>query len=184
MLGPWDRAVFHWINHDLQSGLLDPVFWFFSLGVKETWLRLSLAALAMLLLFDSRRRPAVVQALLAFPLANLLSDAFKRGLPFPRPPAELADAHVMGPLLTSAGTMSAHAANMAAVATVFWLRCGKGWGGAWTLVAFLTGVSRIYVGAHYPSQVILGWAGGALCGFVICKVWDLIRTRRSLQRTG
>lgn len=36
------------------------------------------------------------------------------------------------------------------------------------LIAFITGVSRIYVGVHYPSDVFVGGLIGALASFVVC----------------
>ncbi|MCH8274930.1 MAG: phosphatase PAP2 family protein [Armatimonadetes bacterium] len=182
MLGPWDQALFRWINAGWSSPLLDQVFWFFSMGIKETWVRVGLAGVFLFLLIRRRARAAAIQAMFAWPLANELADVFKHGFQAARPHA---DAIFRVSELTSYGTMSAHAATMAAVATVMTLRLGR-WGLPWILVAFLTGLSRVYVGVHYPSQVALGWLGGFVCGWVIVKTWDAIvrLRRRRAQRTG
>ena len=48
----------------------------------------------------------------------------------------------------------------------------KWWGAIWVLVALLTGLSRIYVGVHYPSQVLLGYLCGVFCAFLVIKTWE------------
>ena len=42
----------------------------------------------------------------------------------------------------------------------------------WILVALFTGLSRIYVGVHYTSQVLLGWVCGALIALLTIKLGD------------
>lgn len=171
MLGAWDEALFRWINDGWASPALDPIFWFFSLGIKGWPLRIALAALIVVLLFYRRAtRVAVIASVVAVILANELSDFAKWAFVEARPSVALEDVRVLGNLLTSSGTISGHAANMASVAVVFWLRLGAGWGVPWAVVAFLTGLSRVYVGAHFPSQVILGWLGGALCGVIVALI--------------
>jgi undecaprenyl-diphosphatase len=64
---------------------------------------------------------------------------------------------------------------MTAVATAFWLFLGWKWGLPWVLIAFFTGLSRIYVGAHFPAQVLLGWAVGVGAGFFVYFILELIR---------
>lgn len=179
MLGPWDVSLFRWINSGWSSPILDPVFWFFSLGIKETYFRIGLGILFVVLLFlGARLRGTAILALLSFPLANELSDLFKNGFPALRPFSQLTDVVVLGNPMTSSGTMSAHAANMATIATVFWIRAGWKWGLPWAIVALLTGISRVYVGAHFPSQVIFGWTGGIVSGMVVAYTWRAIRELR------
>lgn len=164
-----DISLFRWINRWPDE--LEPFFRFLSEATKIWPGRILLAAVLIFCLSRPRLRTAAILGLLAFPLANECCDLLKNSLRMPRPCVELPGVLLRGDLLTSFGTASAHSANMACIAAVFWTFDRK-WGLAWTLVAFFTGLSRIYTGVHYPSQVLLGWAVGAVVGRVAVFVYE------------
>lgn len=71
--------------------------------------------------------------------------------------------------------VSTHAANTAAVAAaamLFWPVGWRGrrWRGLMLLLPLAVGWSRLYLGKHYPTDVLGGWAVGAVCA---CAVWGL-----------
>jgi undecaprenyl-diphosphatase len=171
-----NEALFRWINGwpEGWSGF----FWFLSEATKQNWVRIVLGAFVLaMLLAGSKTRRATIMALIAWGLANAMTDVLKFGISTLRPCVELADVHLRVGRLTSFGTASAHAANMAAVAFAFTATLGR-WGWPWIAIALLVGLSRIYVGVHYPSQVLLGWACGAFAGFLVVqmqRMWTRIR---------
>jgi undecaprenyl-diphosphatase len=127
----------------------------------------------------------VLEALAALPIANGLTDLLKHLVPEHRPYQELAGVipRPADNMTLSFGTASAHSANMAAIAFVFCYGLDW-WGVPWAVAALLTGISRVYVGAHYPYQVLLGWACGIFAGIVVTKAWELIvRSRKSVSNT-
>ena len=73
--------------------------------------------------------------------------------------------HVQLEPLFGGGFPSGHSASAAALAFFALARYGAR---AWPLLmlAFLGGVSRVYVGAHGVLDVLGGWTVGALCGTV------------------
>lgn len=114
-------------------------------------------------------------------ICNFFKDTFQ--MPRPNRVAELRESmhlvwdpikghhYLGGPY----GTVSAHAATSMAIYLIighalrdkkcyWWLM------GAWVV---MVGWSRIYMTAHFPSQVLFGWVLGAVLGYVI--IWLLER---------
>jgi undecaprenyl-diphosphatase len=44
--------------------------------------------------------------------------------------------------------------------------------------AFAVGLSRVYLGVHYPADVVAGWALGTAWVITLWLVWSTIRERR------
>ena len=173
-----DVGLFRWINGWPDS--LAPFFVFFSEATKTPFGKALFGVVGLSLLIYPKTRKAVVFAILAVVLANLTCDVLKAGLQGTRPCVDLADVNLRVGKLTSFGTASAHSANMAAVATVFLKLHGK-WGLIWLAVALITGLSRIYVGVHYPYQVAFGWLVGAFCAYLLLETWNVIHRRKTQQ---
>lgn len=172
----FDQSVFHWINH--WPDAFAPFFYFMSEATKILPGRLLLLAVLVALIANKKTRAITIVAVLSWPIANGVTDLFKAYLPMARPSVDYAEAIVRNARLTSNGTASAHSANMACIAAVFW-RGNWRWGAAWGAVAFFTGLSRIYNGVHYPSQVLLGWTVGALVGLAAYAAYRWVLKKRS-----
>lgn len=166
-----DVTVFKWIN-----GWPDDTapFWIFiTNAIKRTDGLILLGIITVALLVWGKSRKATVIALLSWPLSDAVTNVLKYMWKWSRPcwpsvVAEHPDFHVRVEALTSYGTASAHSANMMSIAVCFfWLHRPAGY--FWLVVAILTGISRIYVGAHWPSEVLLGWLCGAVCATIVVK---------------
>lgn len=175
-----DIRLFHWIND--WSAQWRGLYVFFSEATKETPVRIGIAVIALLLIAAGpTTRKAALLAIASIVVSNSLADGFKHSVAMLRPCVELPDATLRVGLLDSYGTASSHAANMAALAFVL-VYYFKWWGAPWVLVAILTGLSRIYVGVHYPSQVLLGYVCGLLSAFIVIKTWEAFVRRREAKR--
>lgn len=172
-----DEALFRWING--WPDAVAPFFVFMSEATKTSVGKVLFAILALAFLVRSNEtRKALFLGVAALGLANTITNVLKEGLPDLRPCVELSDITLRVGRLTSFGTASAHSANMASLATMFILVFG--WRGAfWVPVALAVGLSRIYVGVHYPSQVLLGWLCGVFASEVVFHVWQALLRLRS-----
>lgn len=170
-----DRAVFHWINR--WPGFWEAPMRFFSEALNYPWVKALLGIMLLAMIFSGRQtRRAAILALIAVPLSNFVTDLFKKGIPMPRPlnDPDLTDCIMRVGYADSAGTASAHAANMMAAGVMFLIHL-RWFGAPWLILAIFVGLSRIYNGAHYPSQVLLGWVVGAFMAISVHLIAERIR---------
>lgn len=119
---------------------------------------------------------------IAVGIANLFSHFSKKILERPRPDP-------MNHLVeeTNYSLPSGHAVGAAAFAMVLTLLVKRWWVGLVWIFAILVGLSRLYVGVHWPSDLLAGWVLGALAVFVIYRVFlkigPQIETHRQLAST-
>lgn len=182
---PIDRSLFYTINRWPEE--LRPFFFFLSEATKMMPVVIALTLLLLALVVNKSTRLMALATMVSWPLANGITDVFKAVGRMPRPCVDLPDAIVRVKMLTSFGTASAHSANMAAVATAMWMFGGWRWGLPWAVVAFFTGLSRIYVGVHYPSQVLLGWTCGVFAAFVVrhtVLAYQRLKANREVQASA
>ncbi|MBL8064687.1 MAG: phosphatase PAP2 family protein [Chthonomonadaceae bacterium] len=175
-----DLAVFRAINGWPEG--LRPFFVFLTNFTKEPAGLLILALATIGLIWWKPSRVPCILAVVCWPLADGATNLLKHWWQWPRPswPESLL-AHpefiVRVDPLTSFGTASAHSANMMTVATCF-LLFDRRLGAAWVTIAVLVGLSRIYVGVHWPSQVLLGWLVGAIVGTLAVLVYKKFGPRK------
>ncbi|MEP0767258.1 MAG: phosphatase PAP2 family protein [Fimbriimonadia bacterium] len=167
-MGGWDEVLFRWINEGWANPFFDHFMPFVTHLAKNPVgiAMLTLAWFAILIWGGSKGRRAALLVLPAVLISNELADLGKAHLGYLRPCVELPGVRVLGESLTSGGMPSAHAANMASVAAVLIAHLGRAWWPVW-LLPFVSGLSRVYIGVHYPSQVAVGWLLGTAVGLAI-----------------
>lgn len=170
-----DQALFRQIHLGWHRDWLDPVFFVVSstgLGWVQTIL--ILAALPWRKAASRRPsrlrgadwRPAVSPLLLAFGLASLINTGIlKKAIPRDRP-SNLPDAVPQESFFHNSFPSGHTATSFAIAATLCYLtwRTPRAWIGWLALVwAALVGLSRIYRGVHWPTDVL-----GAMCVGIGC----------------
>jgi undecaprenyl-diphosphatase len=188
-------AFFEWINQiDTQlflnlNGCNSNFFdWFFTFFTsKEVWFPLYLL---MVVLFVQKYRLQAIWVVLFFVLAIVISDQLsgliKDLVARQRPTHIPAIAHLINAPAGKGGAygfVSSHAANSFALTFLLGLLVKRRW--LWlalVLWALLTSYSRIYVGVHYPFDVICGGILGALIGWGVYKLLVLFDFRFQRKR--
>jgi undecaprenyl-diphosphatase len=173
-----DQSARFWvITHRL--GWLDGGMWI--LGVIGrgglVWLVIGLTVMLI-----RRATPAVLfELMLAIVLASLLANhVLKPLVSRERPFVSTPEILVIGARPGDASFPSGHAANAFAGATVLARRL-RAQRGVWWALAALIAYSRIYLGVHYPLDVIGGALLGYVCGVVAGRVGEATTSGRSVQ---
>jgi len=92
--------------------------------------------------------------------------------------------HLVGRCGGKFGFVSSHAANTFGVAVFLSLLFRKGWFTFGILLwALVVSYSRIYLGVHFPGDVICGAILGSGIGIAIFKVSDWLINRKKFQKS-
>ncbi len=161
-----DTALFRWINAGHRNPVFDGLMPFVTeagnwhVAILVTWT-------ALLLFGGGRGRTAALWVVPLLALSdqtssNLLKDFFARA----RPCNTLVDVHLLVGCSSSFSMPSSHAANFGAAAFHlgwFYRRAAP----LLAVLALLVGYSRVYVGVHYPFDVLVGFAVGVLAALAV-----------------
>ena len=126
-----------------------------------------LVALVVVVVLRSYR--AAVAAVAALIVATLAADGLKIVFGRPRPPAHLALVWVSGDSFPSTHAAATSAVAVAVLVAFPWGSRRTARTAALTLAALLVlvGVCMVYVGAHWPTDVLAGWLLGGTIGLVL-----------------
>ena len=163
-LSAWEAGVLLWIQNALRNPVTDPIVSFFThLGDGGV---LFIALTLLLLLFPKTRRVGLATALAllcSLLFTNvILKNLFHRVRPWVDFPALVPLVTENDPLSFPSGhTSAAFAFTMAFVRSDFKQRWVKV---AVVVLAICMALSRLYVGVHYPTDVLGGFIVGDLAG--------------------
>jgi undecaprenyl-diphosphatase len=171
----WDESLFHAING--MAGRSATLDWIMVELAKPGNLFYPVMLAACYWLWNNRREFLIGSAMLAavIGVADAMGTQLKGLVQRPRPCVTLADVHQ---LLGCGGAFafpSNHAANTAAAAAFFQVLYPRSGWISWPLVLAI-GLSRVYIGAHYMTDVIGGWVVGGMIGAGVA--WRLTRWSR------
>jgi membrane-associated phospholipid phosphatase len=165
-LGSRETAVFRLVNDLALPGWTWPGVWLvMQLGVIGAVPLVAVVALA------TRHLRLALDAVLAAGSIYLIAKVIKQFVQRGRPDSLLEQVNILGEPAGGLGYVSGHSAVAVALATVASPYLGRrARRVAWALAAAVC-LTRIYVGAHLPLDVLggaaLGWAAGALVHLVI-----------------
>jgi undecaprenyl-diphosphatase len=124
-----------------------------------------------------RRRAAVAAtaaAALALLVAQPIANAIDRARPFVAHPG---DSHLLIGRSTDPSFPSDHATGAFAIAVAVWAY-DRTFGAVFLVLALVLGFARVYVGTHYPGDIL----GGAILGALVALALRWGPLRRPLER--
>ncbi len=135
--------------------------------------------LSLVLLIPRKTRKAGVMSLTALVFSFLVNNLMLKNLVGRVRPYEVVEGLVpLIPRPWDYSFPSGHTGSSFASAWVFFRKLPR-WAGIFLLVrAGLIGLSRLYLGVHYPTDVLFGAVSGILCGYAAEIVVEQIVSRR------
>lgn len=163
-----DTALFFFLNRDCQN-------WLFDLIMPVFTHRMKIIVIPFLLLFFMKeKREALVIFGISFVsllLADGTSHALKELIGRERPCNSFQNVHLLVGCSQSFSIPSGHASNAFAFAAPFLFMTRDRLRYVFLGIAVFVSLSRVFVGVHYPSDVIAGVAVGILSSMVVIGIY-------------
>lgn len=177
-----DHSVFTFLNGIAYCSVLDAIMP--AVTRQENWYPLLGGLWIALLIWGGRRgRMTAVMLVIAVALSDQLSSNVLKPLVGRVRPCNALPLDEIRLLVRRSGALSfpsSHATNSFAIATVLVWR----WPGLAILFfafAIIIAYSRVYVGVHYPLDVVAGTVLGVVCGRA--AIWAVAAARRRWEKT-
>ncbi len=180
-LNELDTQAFLWLN-SLHSAFFDPIMLWIS-GKNEWYPMYAIIIGALIWRYKNRS----IAMLLTITLSVVVSDRVCSGFLKPfiqrlRPchePSLQKLVHLVGDCGGQFGFCSSHAANTFTLGTCLFLLLGKEFTSIkyFYVWAIIVSYSRIYVGVHYPLDVLAGAGIGVLASILCFKIYQRIINR-------
>lgn len=171
-----DKAALYWIADNLRW---EPLNTFFVLLTKLGNAGILWIVCSIVMLFFRRWRWAGISALVSMLICFLLGEVIVKNLVSRlRPPLEMTGYTALLTLPSGFSFPSGHTASSFAASGAYSRGVPKRWVKVMFFVlAALMGFSRLYVGVHYPTDVLAGAALGLAVGLVVWRLLQPLRER-------
>jgi undecaprenyl-diphosphatase len=172
-----------WLFNIINSGMANPATDSLMpiLTDKNTWLPIYIV-LFIWLIWKGGTRGRITFILLI--IGIIASDQISSSIMKPffdriRPCHELSDINLLVSCGAGKSFPSSHAANSFTAATIlFWYN--KSWGKYAFILAGLIAFSRVFVGVHYPSDILTGAVLGIFISFILIFLLKMINKKMKI----
>ena len=177
-----DGEILLWIQLYLRHEVLTPVLTFIThLGDKGLfWIVLSL----LLLIKKSTRKTGFLSLLSLLITFLIVNVCMKNGFARIRPYETLTDLLLLIEKQSDFSFPSGHSASSFASAVVLFKRLPKRYGIPILILAVLIAFSRIYMGVHYPTDILAGILIGSIVALLIVYVNKRIEKKKIMTNNG
>jgi undecaprenyl-diphosphatase len=159
-----DIEIFRFINTGMTAPFLDTVMVFMT--EKMNFMGAIIIAAALIWILGKRQdRVGLIVLVLLVLMTDLASNTLKHAIMRLRPCNALEGVRLLVGCGGSFSMTSSHAANIFAAMVFLTARYRKFWP-IFISIAVIVAYSRVYVGVHYPSDVIIGAALGTFLALV------------------
>lgn len=178
-LSQWEGPFLLWVQQVIRQPWLDPIISFYThLGDNGlVWIALC----AGLLAFPKTRRAGLAGAL-ALVLSLLCTNILLKPLVSRVRPWLVLEG--LAPLVTERDPNSfpsGHSSAALAAAVAWWGLLGRPWKWVAAAGAAVMALSRLYVGVHFPSDVLCGVVVGVACGAAGAWLANYAKLRRQTK---
>ena len=179
----WDDQFLLFLQENVRSDVLTPIMTFITrLGDKGLfWI-----ATAIILCCFKKTRPLGIMAGISLVFSVLINNAILKNLvarPRPYLPETVGGKGLI--LLIEEqhdwSFPSGHSGASFAAAVVYLVKGPKKLGIPSIILAALIAFSRLYVGVHYPTDVIAGIITGTFCAIISIMIWKIIENKAPVK---
>ncbi len=171
-----DGSILLWIQEHIRNPYLDEIVIFITHLGDAGWFWIALTFI--MLLFGKTRRAGIVSALALFCSLVVNNGILKNVVARIRPYEQIDSLVLMIEKQVDFSFPSGHSAASFAAATAICLNLPKRFGIPALILAALIALSRLYVGVHYPTDVLSGAVSGIACAWLAQLIFGTVRRKR------
>ena len=176
---PWDGQFLLFLQENVRNDVLTPIMKLMThLGDKGIFWIL----IAVIMCFFKKTRPLGLTAGIALVFSVLINNALiKPNVGRIRPYEVIDGLKLLIEKQHDPSFPSGHSGASFAAAVVFLVKGPKKIGIPSIIMAFLIAFSRLYVGVHYPTDVIAGIITGTCCAIIAIMIWSIVEKKSSAK---
>lgn len=174
-LAQLDGNLLIWIQSVLVHEMFTPFFTFLTRvgDVGSIWIILS-----VILLIPKKTRQLGIMALIALGGSFIIDNIILKNLiARTRPYDVVSRVQLLIERQSDFSFPSGHTGSSFAAAIVLYKELPKKYGVSALVLAALIGLSRIYLGVHYPSDVMCGALFGTIIGVCVCDAFHILERK-------